>query len=220
MPSLYQLMPALAALVIGSANAAMGPSLSTGPVASNSWIREATSTLTLPNPPSGNRGDFSLWVGMGTSKGDLIQSIAENFNQKDWSVYAYTLLSTGANSQTAIQQPSTSAKAGDKITMHYKYDDSTGNYTQTVLLNGRSVSTLSTSDGHAQGWGSAVECAATDCGSIGAHTWTDTKIILNVADPNYIRTLRKGQGVTGDMTTSDGGKTWTVSTIHIPQYSF
>ena len=50
--------------------------------------------------------------------------------------------------------------------------------------------------------------------------WTNTKIILDSADPNYINTVAKGEGVTGDMTTSDGGKTWTVSTIKIPKFSF
>ncbi|KAI7975556.1 hypothetical protein EIK77_005922 [Talaromyces pinophilus] len=97
-----------------------------------------------------------------------------------------------------------------------KYDDTTGNYTQTVLVNGNTVSTLSTSDGHAQGWGSAVECAETNCGTVPAHSWINTKIILDVADPDYIDTLYKTSGVTGDMTTTDGGKTWTVSTINIP----
>ncbi|GAB1213714.1 hypothetical protein ATERTT37_002864 [Aspergillus terreus] len=147
--------------------------------------------------PSGSSGDASLWVGMGTSNGDLIQSIADNWQSDEWSIFAYTLLSTGD-----------------------KFDDSTGNYTQTVLVNNKTVSTLSTSDGHAQGWGSAVECAENNCGTVGAHSWIDTKIILDVADPNYINTLGKGEGVTGDMTTSDGGKTWTVSTINIPEFTF
>jgi hypothetical protein len=43
---------------------------------------------------------------------------------------------------------------------------------------------------------------------------------MNVADPNYKNTLGKGQGVTGDLVTSDGGKTWTVSQIYIPSYDF
>lgn len=53
-----------------------------------------------------------------------------------------------------------------------KFDDSTGNYTQTVLVNGETVSTLSTSDGRAQGWGSAVECAGDNCGTVPAHSKT------------------------------------------------
>jgi hypothetical protein len=51
-----------------------------------------------------------------------------------------------------------------------KYNDSTKQYDQTTQINGVTVSTLSTTDGYAQGWGSAVECAAEDCGSMGAHS--------------------------------------------------
>jgi len=32
--------------------------------------------------------------------------------------------------------------------------------------------------------------------------------------------MGKGEGVTGDMKTSDNGKTWTVEKIEIPEYSF
>lgn len=84
-----------AAAVLTSVNAANGPYFSTGPVASDSFIRESTATLVLPQAPSGSSGDLSLWVGMGTSNGDLIQSIADNYESSDWSVFAYTLLSTG-----------------------------------------------------------------------------------------------------------------------------
>ncbi|KAL2867424.1 uncharacterized protein BJX67DRAFT_372036 [Aspergillus lucknowensis] len=198
----------------------MGPAFSTGPVAADSFIRESTSTLTLPEVPSGSSGVSSLWVGMGTSNGDLIQSIADNWDSSEWSIFAYTLVKTGDNSQMPVQGPSSPAVAGDKVTMHYKFDDTTGNYTQTVSVNGEVVSTLSTSSGHAQGWGSAVECAEENCGTMGAHTWTDTQIILDVADPNYINTLAKGEGVTGEMSTSDGGKTWEVTTIEIPEFTF
>lgn len=83
------------AFALSHVDAAMGPAFSTGPVASNSFIRESTSTLVLPKAPTGSTGDLSLWVGMGTSNGDLIQSIAENWQSNGWSVYAYTLLKTG-----------------------------------------------------------------------------------------------------------------------------
>lgn len=82
------------AFTAGTVNAAMGPAFSTGPVADDSFIREATSTLILPGAPSGSSGDTSLWVGMGTSNGDLIQSIADNWEADVWSIFAYTLLST------------------------------------------------------------------------------------------------------------------------------
>lgn len=85
----------LLATTTGPVYAAFGPAFSTGPVADGSWIREATSTLLLPKAPSGSSGDTSLWVGMGTSNGDLIQSIADNWESSDWTVFAYTLVSTG-----------------------------------------------------------------------------------------------------------------------------
>lgn len=186
MPSSRQILSAFAAVAFTSVEAAMGPAFSTGPVSSGSWIREATSTLVLPKAPSGSSGDASLWVGMGTSNGDLIQSIADNWNSDSWSIFGYTLLSTGgecalrtfiwwsvltyaANSQMPVQTDETAAAAGDKITMHYKFDDASGNYTQIVSINGKAVAELSTSDGHAQGWGSAVECAEENCGTMPAH---------------------------------------------------
>ena len=50
--------------------------------------------------------------------------------------------------------------------------------------------------------------------------WVDTKIILDTPDPNYVQTLGKGQGVTGDLTSDDGGKTWVASEINIPAHTF
>ncbi|KAK7756009.1 hypothetical protein SLS62_001952 [Diatrype stigma] len=211
---------AAAAVAVTTANAAMGPAFSTGPVGSGSWIREATSTLVLPDAPSGSSGDTSLWVGMGTSNGDLIQSIAENWQSDEWSIYAYTLVKTGDNSQMPVQTDPTAAQGSNQITMHYKFDDASGNYTQLVSINGKQVAELSTSSGQAQGWGSAVECAEENCGTVPAHSWINTKITLDTADPNYDQTLGKGQGVTGDMSTSDGGITWDVTTIEIPEFSF
>ncbi|KAM0232275.1 hypothetical protein ACHAP5_010795 [Fusarium lateritium] len=225
MPSSSQIFSVLAAIAVASVNAAMGPSFSTGPVGSGSWIREATSTLILPDIPQGSTGVASLWVGMGTDKGDLIQSIADNWDSKEWSIFAYTLTKTGENSQLPVQDENpTPAKKGDRITMHYKYDESTQDYVQYVSINGEQVSTLSTSKGHqAMGFGSSVECGAEDCGTIGAHhnsEWVDTKITLDTADPDYINTFGKGEGVSGEMTTEDGGKTWVISDVDIPSYTF
>lgn len=119
-----------------------------------------------------------------------------------------------------------------------QYVSSTGNYTQTVYLNGVVVSTLSTSDGEAEGWGSAVECASDNCGTVPAHSeflefvllllsnwpifsdWTNVEIVLSAADPGYIDTMYLEVGAKASMSTSDGGKTWNVGTISIPQYTF
>jgi hypothetical protein len=72
-----------------------------------------------------------------------------------------------------------------------------------------------TSDsGVAQGWGTAAECQAAACGTYATHEYINTKIIMDVADPNYANT--KGTtGASGNLVTKDGGKTWTVDSIKI-----
>lgn len=131
-----------------------------------------------------------------------------------------------------------------------KYNDSTKKYDQTVSVDGKVVSRLSTGkspptnapslfplsicsainsicilsfqaklthtidSGVAQGWGTATECQAAACGTYAAHEYINTKIIMDVADPNYADT--KGTtGASGDLVTADGGKTWTVDSIKI-----
>lgn len=221
MPVSRNVLSALAAAAtVAKVKAAFGPAFSTGPTADDVYIIESWATLTLPDAPSDNSGDLSLWVGMGTSNGDLIQSIAENYDTSDWSVYAYTLMETSDTSQTPIQADGSTADAGVAITFHYQYDSSSGNYTQTVYKAGTVVSTLSTSDGEAEGWGSAVECAAEDCGTVPSHTWSNVSITLSAADSAYSDTLGLGTDVEASMSTSDGGITWEVGTIDIPCWDF
>lgn len=121
--------------------------------------------------------------------------------------------------QTVVQGDSSTADVGGAVTFHYLYDSSSGNYTQEVIVDGAIVSTVSTSDGDAQGWGSSVECAAEDCGTVPAHTWTNVTIILSEADSTYQNTLALGTGVSATMT-SDDDTTFTVGTIEIPGWDF
>ncbi|GME33922.1 hypothetical protein L218DRAFT_991829 [Neofusicoccum parvum] len=219
------------AVLVGSVGAANGPAFSTGPVSSGNFIREATSTLVVPAAPGPVVGNTVLWVGMGTSNGDLIQGINNNYppdNQAspcsnlggNWCVAAYTLHKTSDTTQESISGPRSNSRPGDQVTMHYRFDDATGNYTQVVSVNGVSVSQISTNSGHAQGWGTALECTTRPCGSVPAHSWINTVITMNSPDPNYIQTNWKGPGVTGDLKTTDGGLTWRVDKISIPAYTF
>lgn len=72
------LLPVLTSLtLLGLASGdeiTFGPAFSLGPT--NSWIREARTTLVLPEAPSPQVDRLALWPGMGTSKGDLIQALA------------------------------------------------------------------------------------------------------------------------------------------------
>jgi hypothetical protein len=114
MPSLCKLVNL--SLVSATVKAAFGPAFSTGPTASGVYIYSSTATLTLPSGPTGAGSgyDLSLWVGMGTSAGDLIQSITDNYNQK-WTVFAYTLKETSPTSQEVIEGPTASAVAGNQV---------------------------------------------------------------------------------------------------------
>lgn len=69
---------ALLGLANGQSNIGFGPAFSLGPT--QSCIREAKTTLVLPEVPSKEADRLALWPGMGTSNGDLIQALAVSFS--------------------------------------------------------------------------------------------------------------------------------------------
>ncbi|KAL5390230.1 hypothetical protein DPSP01_001801 [Paraphaeosphaeria sporulosa] len=171
-----------------------GNYFSTGPVATNSWIRQATTTLVLPALNSPHNGNLGLWPGMGTkfnsgADGHLVQGLA------------ISTVGVGAYSFTD------------------KYNDATANFDQTVSVNGVKVSTLSTKSGYGAGWGTAMECQQANCGTVPEHHYVNTTLIMNTADPNYKNTIGLN-GASGNLVTTDGGKTWTVADIKINLYTF
>lgn len=87
----------VAALGCVSANS-IGPAFNTGPAASDTFIKEAISTLILPDSPKGSSGDLLISAGMDTTNGeDLIRFLATNTNGA-WDVLAYTLIQTPGRS--------------------------------------------------------------------------------------------------------------------------
>ena len=79
---LLALLPVVSdALVARQSYFSFGNFFSTGPVATNSWIREATTTLVLPALNNPHNGNLGLWPGMGTkfpsgANGQLVQGLA------------------------------------------------------------------------------------------------------------------------------------------------
>lgn len=69
---------ALIGFVSAQDTVGFGPAFSLGPT--QSWIREANTTLVLPETPSPQKDRLALWPGMGTSGGDLIQALAVSFS--------------------------------------------------------------------------------------------------------------------------------------------
>ncbi|KAI1812655.1 hypothetical protein GGS20DRAFT_578181 [Poronia punctata] len=213
----------------------MHPSIPTGTVSAltyfslgltESWIREATTTLVLPEVPDPQEERLALWPGMGTSSGDLIQALAVSFRDPaascgasvgQWCTWASTLQGTQLGGEQVRASP------GDHQTMSYVYNDGTGlsgHYDQSVAIKGNIVSTLSTSSGEAQGWGTAVECQEDACtGTVASHQYIDTVITLNAADSTFAGTLAINEATSTGLTTSDD-KVFTVSTIDIQSHTF
>ncbi|KAM0545351.1 hypothetical protein ACHAPJ_011423 [Fusarium lateritium] len=210
------------------ARAGFAGAFSSGPTAPGNFIREANSTLVVPKAPSPQVGLLSLWVGMGTSNGDLIQALTESYEGNEdpqcgllhgnWCSWTSTLNGTG---QVGGRQVLT--KAGDHVTMSYRLNDRTDQYDQFVLINGKVVSTFATSSGRAGGWGTAVECndspPATPCGIVPEHDWINTVLVLEKAQPSYKDTFGNGNS-TGTLTSTDGGKTWVADKITIEESDF
>ncbi|KAH0380373.1 hypothetical protein KCU92_g7616, partial [Aureobasidium melanogenum] len=224
---------ALLLLPILSTLGATGPSgfghfFGSGPTADGNWIRVANSTLAVPAPPLPQKGLLSLWVGMGTSNGDLIQALVESYNDDidtgcgvldgDWCAWSSTLVAAGQQGGQQVV-----AKVGDEVTMSYMYNDDTGNYDQYVLINGKLVSNFSTSSGYALGWGTAEECnqaaPAYPCGLTLTHSWINTVLVLDSPQANYSDTFGN-YGASGTLTSADGGKTWTSKNITIQALNY
>lgn len=60
--------------------ATFGPYFSLGPVADGTFIRAANTTLVLPAVQSQHKSFLSLWPGMSTSNGDLIQAYTDSLS--------------------------------------------------------------------------------------------------------------------------------------------
>lgn len=69
-------LSALSQVALADYDWQFGKAFSTGPVATNSFIRESHTTLVLPKVSGPQTGNLALWPGMGTSGGDLVQALA------------------------------------------------------------------------------------------------------------------------------------------------
>ncbi|CAG8942612.1 unnamed protein product [Penicillium salamii] len=235
---------ALAQLAYAGDKIGFGPNFAVSSTGST-WIKEANTTLILPETPSPQVERLAIWPGMETSNGNLVQALAVSFEDPaancgaqngQWCVWASTL------QDTQISGTMVPASPGDKITMHYVYNDSTGEYDQTSAINGKIVSTLSTSSGYAQRWDVAVECQVDACsrtspphskpasasnlvlrGRLRANQvleYVDTTIILNKADSSWSEGLYTKLSHNSGLRTVDGGKTWKVDTISLNSHLF
>ncbi|KAL4781978.1 hypothetical protein BJX76DRAFT_306776 [Aspergillus varians] len=224
MPSIAPLAVAFFALLKSTSaleTIGFGPAFSLGPT--SSWVRASNTTLVLPKTP-GLKDNLALWPGMQCSSGDLVQALAVSVadpatecggEKGQWCVWASTL-----KDGTQLAGDQVPANAGDYMTITYAYNDDTAQYDQNVYINGELVSTLSTTSGHAEGWGTAVECQDDACDiTVAKHQYLDTTVVLNSADKSFGDTLDLNAATSSTLSSEDG-ITWTVKTINHEAYTY
>ncbi|KAL1613548.1 hypothetical protein SLS54_010519 [Diplodia seriata] len=177
----------------------------------DAWIQEATATLVVGDVPNPITGDVALWSAiMMQNEASFLQGVTENAPEgsgyctnlgSNWCNFAYALIGSNAKAGTTVK-----AAAGSRIKTHYKLNSDTQMWDQNLYVNDELVSSVSTSKGeHGELFYISIEC------------WEDVSIVLSQADESFGHTGGWEQGATGgEMTSSDGGKTWNFTTLEIP----
>ncbi|KAI3316848.1 hypothetical protein HD806DRAFT_551323 [Xylariaceae sp. AK1471] len=188
----------------------------------NITILEASATLLLPISPPPITGALALWSAITLDK-DFIQGVTENAPTgvgycanlgSNWCniAYALTPMPNITNGTPVIAVP------GARVRTHYLYNSETSMWDQNLYVNDQPVSNISTSKGQT---GSifyiAIECAAGICPAAPPHSWENLSITLSDEYSAFQRSGSWGYGATGgEMSTPDGGKTWTFTTLNVP----
>ncbi|KAJ4344567.1 uncharacterized protein N0V89_012311 [Didymosphaeria variabile] len=190
----------------------------------DNYITEANATLVLGKAPSPQgSGDAALWSAIMMDKQDFLQGVTQNsaadywcanMPATQWCNFAYTLVGSQVTAGKAVP-----ASPGSKVKTTYKLNSSTQLWDQNVYIDGKLVSTVNTSKGqHGKIFYISLECAQGTCAAASAHSWEDVTIVLNKADTSFKHSGSWEYGATGgEMSTSDNGKTWKLSTLSIPQ---
>ncbi|KAF2668277.1 hypothetical protein BT63DRAFT_455913 [Microthyrium microscopicum] len=203
-----------------------GPSFGIRTYPGNNAIIESFETTLLPGAPTDPpQSRLAIWPGLDTSNGDLIQPIVVSSNELMytsgcgnpgkgyWCVFASTLHNRG---QITGKQAPLAGTEGVHILI--KYNPSTKKYDQTVSINGKAVSTLSTSSGKANGFYMQTECQGSHKGVVNAHSYVNTTIILEKPEPGWgLRPTRIINATADKAVTADAGKTWFFKSINIKQ---
>ncbi|KAF1971496.1 hypothetical protein BU23DRAFT_470944, partial [Bimuria novae-zelandiae CBS 107.79] len=189
-------------------------------------------TLVLGKTPSPLTGDMAVYSGVTLDNGDLLQGtsmsakLEDNFwcrypSPTQWCNMAYVFRQKPQDHLHPSQQwdKTVAASPGQSVRAHYKLNEVTRLWDQNVYIDGKLVSTLSTSiDERGRHFSLVLECAIGKCAAVPAHGWQDVSVVLNSADLSFKHSSSWGQGVTGGvMTTPDDGKTWNLTSLSMPE---
>ncbi|KAG8884815.1 hypothetical protein FRB98_002141 [Tulasnella sp. 332] len=196
-----------------------GGAYSLGPSTAN--IISAQTTLIPGVAPPTQNGELFLWPGMSNGTGDLIQTTLESWPSNAWcgagtGQWCVRCSIFGAFGQ--IDGNAGIVNGNDAVTINYVLQSDMNTWLQTATINGVVVSTLSYAAGpYMKGYGTGTECDDNCSGTVAAQTYTNTIITFDAADPNFGATgVASGGATISGLTSSQGGKVWTIETINIP----
>jgi len=211
-----------------------GPAYTVTP-RSGAAIVEYSTILRVPKVPNFSKGLLVIWPGINTP-GDptnLVQSCigvggakafcrAARVAADQWCAFTSTNMGASPRARYAGQQRAgagVSINAGKDLHITYKYNDQTQQFTQTLAVDGRVVSSRSDKVGKGARFNTAVEGQGAFKGTLYSHTYSNNTFRFSSAYQGFPSSVRKGKGITASTPVSkDGGKTWTIDQIVIPDY--
>ncbi|KAE9965200.1 hypothetical protein BLS_006544 [Venturia inaequalis] len=186
------------------------------------YITSMETTLTAGPVPAKVAPRMALWPGMDTTKGlvqPIIVSSSEGLYQgaqcggatkEQWCVFASMVV--GNRKQEMGKRVPLSGD--EKLVMKFQYNETLGGYEQWLYIKDKMVSTLSIASGKSNSFYVDTECQGSHKGSVSAHNYTDTTIVLSEANPSWGLKPNNHYLACADKSSSeDGGKTWKIPNI-------
>ncbi|KAK9850840.1 hypothetical protein MYU51_011423 [Penicillium brevicompactum] len=224
------ILPFLAAVGVASAGLletvekrddTWGGSVSLGP--SKSTIINAVTTLVPGAAPPTQDGVLFLWPGMSNGTGDLIQATLESWPSNSWcgaSSGQWCVRASVFGSFGQLDGDGAAVSGTDQVRIEYNLESDGQTWKQTVSngQTGKVLSTYSHASGpYMRGYGTGTECNDGCSGTIAEQKYLNTVITLAEADSTFGSTISKAGGAAySGLTSSQGGKVWTISQITVP----
>ncbi|KAK6502744.1 hypothetical protein TWF481_007791 [Arthrobotrys musiformis] len=198
-----------------------GGSVSLGPTKST-IVKAVTTIIPGPAPPTQN-GVLFLWPGMSNGTGDLIQATLESWPSNSWCGAAagqWCVRASVFGWFGQLDGSSAPVSGSDQVRIEYALQSDQNTWLQTVTnaVTGAVLSTYSSASGpYMRGYGTGTECNDNCSGTIAAQSYINTVITLASADTTFGGTIAVAGGATySGLTSSEGGKVWSISSINIP----
>ncbi|KAF4974937.1 hypothetical protein FZEAL_8200 [Fusarium zealandicum] len=223
-------LTAFAAALVGSAEAlpnlmarqdTWGGAVSLGPTTST--IIKAVTTIIPGNAPPTQNGMLTVWPGMSNGTGHLIQTTLESWPDNSWcgakkGQWCVRASIFGSFGQLDGKASPVSGNQKVKIAYTLQKDNDTWRQDVTDADTGAELSSYSYKSGpYMRGYGTGTECNNNCSPTTAEQRYINTEITLAGADPNFGKTIASSHGSTyKGLTSSDGGKVWKISEIHIP----